>query len=163
MNLQLLLKKEEERQLLLAIKNSKEEIINKKDNKEIINDKEKINKNSFKIRKEVNNFTKLNNEEQINKPNINSKSDEDNNNKSTNELLKEEFDEEYGICPITLKYMENPVLTRSGFYYEKDAILDWLKKHDTDPISRDYLDASMLIEDEEYKKNIQKYRKKFNK
>ena len=46
--------------------------------------------------------------------------------KSLNETInnqinedEEEFDEDYGICPITQTYMENPVLCPSGNYYEK--------------------------------------------
>ena len=59
--------------------------------------------------------------------------------------------------------MEHPVLCPSGNYYEKSAILDWLKKNDTEPLTRQHLTASMLIEDEEYRKKIIEYRKKFNK
>ena len=76
---------------------------------------------------------------------------------------KEEFDEEYGICPITQEYMENPVITPSGNYYEKKAIIDWINKEGTDPMTRERLTIDMLIEDNEYKKQIIEYRKKFNK
>ena len=80
-----------------------------------------------------------------------------------NKEIKEEFDEDFGICPITNDFMENPVLCPSGFYYEKSAILEWLKNHDTDPLTREKLTANMFVEDEEYKKKIQEYRKKYNK
>ena len=80
-----------------------------------------------------------------------------------NNKKEEEFDEEYGICPITQEYMKNPVLAPSGKYYEKSAIIDWIKKNNIDPLTREYLTIEMLIEDEEYKKAIIKYRKKFNK
>ena len=77
---------------------------------------------------------------------------------------KEEiFDEEYGICPITLEYMNNPVLTPSGKYYEKSAIIDWINKHHNDPFTRENLSVDMLIEDPEYKQKIIEYKKKFNK
>lgn len=76
---------------------------------------------------------------------------------------KEEFDEEYGICPITQEYMTNPVITPSGNYYEKSAILDWIEKNKTDPLTREPLTADMLVEDEEYRIKIIEYRKKFNK
>ena len=59
--------------------------------------------------------------------------------------------------------MKRPVLTPSGVYYEKSAILKWIRKHKTDPISRERLTKHMLQEDKEYKKRIKKYRKKFNK
>ena len=77
--------------------------------------------------------------------------------------IKEEFDEEYGICPITQEYMTNPVITPSGNYYEKSAILDWIEKNKTDPLTREPLTVDMLMEDEEYKNKIIEYRKKFNK
>ena len=78
-------------------------------------------------------------------------------------IKEEEFDEEYGICPITQEYMENPVLTPSGNYYEKSAILDWINKNQTDPLTREHLTVNMLVEDYEYKNQIIEYRKKFNK
>ena len=77
--------------------------------------------------------------------------------------VEEEFDEDYGICPITQNYMKNPVLSPSGNYYEKSAILNWLKNNNTDPLTRQYLTPNMLIEDEEFKKKIIEYRKKFKK
>ena len=77
--------------------------------------------------------------------------------------VDEEFDEDYGICPITQNYMKNPVLSPSGNYYEKTAILNWLKNNNTDPLTRQYLTPNMLIEDEEFKKKIIEYRKKFKK
>ena len=77
--------------------------------------------------------------------------------------IKEEFDEEYGICPITQDYMTNPVITPSGNYYEKSAIIDWIEKNKTDPLTREPLTVDMLMEDEEYKNKIIEYRKKFNK
>ena len=52
---------------------------------------------------------------------------------SINEIEEEQYDEEFGICPITQEYMKHPVLCPSGNYYEKSAILDWLKKNDTCP------------------------------
>ena len=67
------------------------------------------------------------------------------------------------ICPITQDYMKRPVLTPSGVYYEKSAILKWIEKHQTDPLSREKLTENMLQEDEEYKEKIKKYREKFKK
>ena len=101
---------------------------------------------SKKIKEKNNNINELNN--YISDLNINE---------------EEEFDEDYGICPITQDYMNNPVLCPSGHYYEKSAILIWLKTHDTEPLTREHLTADMLIEDEEFRKKIIDYRKKFNK
>ena len=86
-----------------------------------------------------------------------------NNNIIIDEIKEEEFDEEYGICPITQEYMTNPVITPSGNYYEKTAIINWIEKNHTDPMTRENLTKEMLLEDEEYRKQILLYRKKFNK
>ena len=76
---------------------------------------------------------------------------------------EEKFDENFGICPIKLEYMKHPVLTTSGNYYEKTAIIDWIKKNQTDPMTREKLTVDMLIEDKEYSKKIKEYKKKFRK
>ena len=59
--------------------------------------------------------------------------------------------------------MDTPVLSPSGNYYEKSAIISWIEKNHTDPLTREKLTVDMLIEDEEYKKKIKEYRNKFNK
>ena len=124
-----------------------------------------INNNINKI-KEIKELQKENNI----KDNINNIKDHINNNQDNINSIKketlnteEEFDEEYGICPITQEYMKNPVLSPSGNYYEKSAIKAWIDKNHTDPFTRENLSMDMLLEDEEYKKNIIEYRKKFNK
>ena len=108
---------------------------------------------------------KISKEEYIKKENLNSNQIIDLDESSNLDLSfkKEEFDENFGICPITQDYMKNPVLTPSGAYYEKSAILKWIKKHKTDPITRERLTKDMLQEDHEYKKKIKKYRKVFKK
>ena len=85
--------------------------------------------------------------------------------KNKNEIKNqdEEFDEKFGICPITLDYMENPVICPSGNYYEKSAIIEWIKQNGTEPLTRQKLSVDMLIEDNECKKKIIEFRKKFNK
>ena len=167
-NIQLLLEKEEKRQLELAIKTSMNEISNnlKNNNNEI---EEFINNASIIIDEKKNGDKRLKTKEYspkrnniINNNNIINQPD-DKKFKNMELKKKEEFDENFGICPITQDYMKNPVLTPSGHYYEKTAILDWLKKHDTDPMTREHLDINMLIEDKDYKKLIRKYRKKYNK
>ena len=55
--------------------------------------------------------------------------------------------------------MENPVITIYGTHYEKNAIIDWLKRHQTDPLTNQPLTEKDLIEDKEYKEKIKKYRK----
>ena len=79
------------------------------------------------------------------------------------EKEEEKFDENFGICPIKLEYMKHPMLTPSGNYYEKTAIIDWINKNQTDPMTREKLTVDMLIEDKEYAKKIKEYKKKFRK
>ena len=51
----------------------------------------------------------------------------------------------------------------SGNYYEKSAIIDWLKTHNNDPLSREFLSVDMLVEDNDFKQKIIEYRRKFYK
>jgi len=144
---------EEDKQFELAIKQSEEEakkILEEEQEEErqierAIKESERENKiNNFNFFENNNNFININEIEPT-------------------EKKEEEFDEEYGICPITQEYMKNPVLSPSGNYYEKAAIIDWINKEGTEPLTREKLTVDMLIEDEEYKKQIIEYRKKFNK
>ena len=77
--------------------------------------------------------------------------------------VEEEDDEEenyFGICPITQEIMKKPVKAPSGFYYEENAIFKWLEKHNNDPLTRQYLNKNMLVEDKEYNKKLIEYKKK---
>ena len=127
------IEKKEEEELLLAIKESEKQNYFNNNN---------YNENNFNF-----NFDEIDEEKVYGERNE----------------IKEEFDEEYGICPITQDYMTNPVITPSGNYYEKSAIIDWIEKNKTDPLTREPLTVDMLMEDEEYKNKIIEYRKKFNK
>jgi len=143
---------EEEKQIQLALKQSEEE------SKIILEKEEEENK---QIQIALNESQRLNNINDI----INDTNEFSlfNSNEEEKEEEEEEFDEEYGICPITQEYMNEPVLSPSGNYYEKSAIIKWIEKNHTDPLTRENLTVDQLIEDEEYKKEIIKYRKKFNK
>ena len=90
---------------------------------------------------------------------VNIKKEEKKNEKN----LKDEENEYFGICPITQEYMKNPVLAPSGNYYEKDAILEWIKIRGNDPLTREPLSPDMLIEDNDYRNAIIEFRKKNNK
>ena len=83
--------------------------------------------------------------------------------KLNEEKEEEKFDENFGICPIKLEYMKHPMLTPSGNYYERSAIIDWINKNHTDPMTRENLTVDMLIEDKEFSKKIKEYKKKFKK
>ena len=73
---------------------------------------------------------------------------------------KEEYDENFGICPITRDYMKHPMLSPSGNYYEKKAIFRWINENHNDPITREFLSSEMLVEDLDYKRKIREYIKK---
>jgi hypothetical protein len=142
-------KKEEEKQFKMVIEKSQ------KENKNI-----NINTNNS-----INIINESQNNNNLNNVNINLLRESQNNNKFNliSPIEEEVFDENYGICPITLEYMKDPVLSPSGNYYEKSAIIEWIDKYHTDPFSRENLTEDMLIEDEEFRKQIIIYRKKFNK
>ena len=62
------------------------------------------------------------------------------------------------ICPLTLYYMENPVLASDGHIYEKDAIVKWYHqdvKH-LSPMNRQILDDK-FIEQTKLKNEINQY------
>lgn len=159
---------EEEVQIYMAKKKSEEEEKKKLEFKKeeekqfqmVIEESQKENENINNIINESQNNNNINN---INIINSFNESQSKNNINIINPIKEEEFDENYGICPITLEYMKNPVLSPSGNYYEKSAIIDWIEKNHNDPFSRESLSVDMLVEDEEFRKQIIKYRKKFNK
>lgn len=78
------------------------------------------------------------------------------NNNYNNQENEEEDD--WGICPITGNYMEHPVITTYGHYYEKSAILDWLRNHDTDPMTNQKLTQEMIFDDIDYENAIKEYK-----
>jgi hypothetical protein len=50
------------------------------------------------------------------------------------------------ICPITLQVMNNPLMTRTGFNFERAAILSWLDQGSGScPLTREPLTTSDLI------------------
>ena len=55
--------------------------------------------------------------------------------------------------------MNNPVLIPSGNYYDKDAIIEWIKMQHNDPCTREKLSINDLVEDNDYKKIIIEYKK----
>ena len=138
----------EEKDFELAIIQSKQQEL-----LEIEKDKEEelIQLALFKSLEEMNQKKEENNNHNENIIIINIREEEEKN--------EEEEDETYGICPITQEYMKHPMLTPSGNYYEKKAIIRWIKKHHSDPMTREELTEDMLVEDLEFKKKIKKLRK----
>eukprot|EP00521_Asterionellopsis_glacialis_P014571 CAMPEP_0195293276 /NCGR_PEP_ID=MMETSP0707-20130614/12087_1 /TAXON_ID=33640 /ORGANISM="Asterionellopsis glacialis, Strain CCMP134" /LENGTH=289 /DNA_ID=CAMNT_0040353953 /DNA_START=202 /DNA_END=1071 /DNA_ORIENTATION=+ len=51
----------------------------------------------------------------------------------------------YFCCPLTLDVMMDPVLDREGNTFEREAVVAWLQKNKTSPISREPLNESMLV------------------
>lgn len=49
------------------------------------------------------------------------------------------------ICPITQQIMTDPVTDRDGNTYERSAITEWLRMHNTSPITRRHMTVSELV------------------
>jgi len=49
------------------------------------------------------------------------------------------------LCPITHSIMSDPVLASDGRTYEREAIIEWLEKHSTSPVTREELTSTALI------------------
>jgi len=49
------------------------------------------------------------------------------------------------VCPITQELMKDPVMAADGFTYERVAISEWLKDHNTSPSTNLELDHKNLI------------------
>ena len=49
------------------------------------------------------------------------------------------------ICPITQTIMEDPLMTKDGFCFERAAILEWIYKNGTCPLTRRPLASGQLV------------------
>ena len=151
--------------VVTTIKNGKELVLTTVSN--IVNKvKEKIDENNENLEKNDYNDDEKNNEKKEIEKIIELNRKEDEYEKQKYEAIGNNSiytsDENWGICPITQCYMENPVITPSGVYYEKKAILDWISKSPYDPFTREFLTSDMLMEDNEYRNAIKEYRKNHN-
>jgi hypothetical protein len=63
-------------------------------------------------------------------------------------------------CPITGDIINNPVTDHEGNSYEKSEILKWISTNKTSPLTRSYLDESLLHDDICLKRNIDSIREK---
>ncbi len=63
-------------------------------------------------------------------------------------------------CPITGEILENPVSDNAGHTYEKSSILRWLETKKESPITREYLNPSMLTDNTALKRSIDSIRTK---
>ena len=151
--------------VVTTIKNGKELVLTTVSN--IVNKvKEKIDENNENLEKNDYDDDEKNNEKKEIEKIIELNRKEDEYEKQKYEAIGNNSiytsDENWGICPITQCYMENPVITPSGVYYEKKAILDWISKSPYDPFTREFLTSDMLMEDNEYRNAIKEYRKNHN-
>jgi hypothetical protein len=48
------------------------------------------------------------------------------------------------ICPITQDVMKDPVATQVGQVYERAAIEEWLRAHNTDPVTREKIKKNLI-------------------
>jgi hypothetical protein len=58
---------------------------------------------------------------------------------------EENNNEEYFICPISNERIKNAVVLTDGYSYDKEVIIEWLKKNDTSPITNNKLDNKNII------------------
>ncbi len=63
-------------------------------------------------------------------------------------------------CPITGELLQNPVSDPAGHTYEKESILKWLSTKKESPITREYLEPTMLTDNTALKRSIDSIRDK---
>lgn len=63
------------------------------------------------------------------------------------------------ICPITQEIMQDPVMSRYGHSYEREAILKWLIRHNDCPMSRQPLKLSDLLTNHNLRARILQWQK----
>ncbi|CAF1038583.1 unnamed protein product [Didymodactylos carnosus] len=67
------------------------------------------------------------------------------------------------ICPITYEIFRNPVVAEDGHTYEKEAIVDWINKDGTSPITRERLTVDGLRPNYTVKKLVDEFEKSLQK
>ncbi len=60
-------------------------------------------------------------------------------------------------CPITQQIIKEPVSSKFGHLYEKEAIEDWISKHHTCPLTNQKLELNELFPQYAVKTAIQQY------
>jgi len=61
------------------------------------------------------------------------------------------------ICPLTHDIMQDPVIDRQGYSYDRSALLEWLELNQISPITREPLDALTLVSNRALKDAIENY------
>jgi len=49
-------------------------------------------------------------------------------------------------CPITLVGVKDPVITTSGYVYERSALMEWIRLHETEPLTREAIGIDDIVE-----------------
>ena len=62
------------------------------------------------------------------------------------------------ICPILCDVMTDPVATADGHSYERNAIVQWLRDHDTSPVTGAALHHTNVTENHALRKSIDEWR-----
>ncbi|CAF1099806.1 unnamed protein product, partial [Didymodactylos carnosus] len=63
------------------------------------------------------------------------------------------------VCPITYEIFRNPVVAEDGHTYENEAIVDWINKDGTSPITRERLTVDGLRPNYTVKKLVDEFEK----
>ena len=61
------------------------------------------------------------------------------------------------LCPITMEVMKNPVMDCEGNTYESKAIVEWIEKHSTSPITKRPLQKKQLVPNRALREMIYRY------
>lgn len=61
------------------------------------------------------------------------------------------------LCPLTLNIIWDPVVSPSGYTYEKNAIMEFIRKYGCDPVTRQLISETLLYPNFQLKEAIQHY------
>ena len=62
-------------------------------------------------------------------------------------------------CPLSLEIFVDPVITKQGFTFERQSILNWLRNNRTCPLTREQINVKDLIPNKCLKRHIEQCRK----
>lgn len=60
------------------------------------------------------------------------------------EIKKVVVTEQDLLCPISMDFMEDPVMAEDGHFYDRKSITDWMKKNNTSPITKQELTGVLI-------------------
>lgn len=72
-------------------------------------------------------------------------------------LLAAKQTPEHFLCPITGCLMRQPAMTPDGVTYDRDAIVEWLLKKNTDPLTNQPLSEEHLCPNRTVRSMIEEY------